>query len=507
MPKQLPLSQGGYAQTANGLFYDPYLQVYYNDNAEKVDAQGKPLSGGTSAAVPYSGSVGGTPVKQVDVNAVGSFIGNLRNSVKNGTVDTMTAKSQLNQYLLTQFADPQGNFASGEAYQAFQQASQGGLVALFSNLGTIKSPQGQFGEVDLQGNFRTTSTTVNSSKTSVGGGTATGSKTYLPLDITSNLGPGASGGDVQKLQQWLKDQGFFPSDQTVTGYYGDVTKNAVAAWQKSAGIDAGADAGYFGPKSKAYLQTYSVKSTVTPEDTSIFGSEDYKALPPDQQGVVKSIYDAVSSNDTDSAAKLTAALEKAKAYADPYFKAQVSVALDTLVRGFQSQDSDAQYQERSLQTKLKDLQDATATAKEYLTLDQQSQLKQLEQTYQTELEKTQTDLAASGFGDSSRRTKTENLLSTTKGDMVESTNRAFAQKTGLLDTNVTTSTRDTADEIARLQEVTQQNKTDLGRKIEGFVGSKNLPDTPGYTPLGNVTGSAEQNYYQDIINATQKFVF
>lgn len=508
MPKQLPLSQGGYSKTANGLWFDPAKNIYFNDNAEQVDFSGKPVTGQVTPTAGYSGSVAGVPVKQPDMNSIGSYVANLRNSVKNGSVDTMDAKNQLQSYMLTQFADDNlGNFSRPEQYTAYQSALSGGITALFQNLGTIKNTKGQFGETDLLGNFRTTSTTVNKSTTSLSGGSSTSTQNILPVDIAGNLGPGSTGADVTKLQEWLKTQGYFPKDQATTGYYGDITKTAVANWQKASGINAGADAGYFGPKSKAFLQQYQITSTKTAEDETFFSSEGYKALSPDQQAVAKSVFDSVASNDTDTAAQLSSALNKAKEFADPYFKAQISIALDTLVRGFTEADNKLQFDERSLNQKLSDLREITSTSKDFLTLDQQADLKKLEQEYTTQLETVQNDLSAAGFGDSSRRTKTESLLSTTKGDLVESTNRAFAQNMNKLNTNLNIGERDTTQEIERLRSITANNKTELGRKVEGFVGSSNLPATAGYNPLGNVTGSAEADYYKDVINATQRFVF
>ena len=66
--------------------------------------------------------------------------------------------------------------------------------------------------------------------------------------------PGSSGEDVKVLQQWLKDNGFFPKDVEATGYYGNITKSAVEKWQRSiSGFDAQGNWGYFGPRSRAAL--------------------------------------------------------------------------------------------------------------------------------------------------------------------------------------------------------------------------------------------------------------
>lgn len=72
-------------------------------------------------------------------------------------------------------------------------------------------------------------------------------------NITRNLQPGMRGSDVTALQTWLKEQGFFPSTQAVTDYYGPITQQAVAAWQKANKIDTKGADGYFGPISRTFV--------------------------------------------------------------------------------------------------------------------------------------------------------------------------------------------------------------------------------------------------------------
>ena len=57
-----------------------------------------------------------------------------------------------------------------------------------------------------------------------------------------------SGPEVTKLQKFLVSQGMsIPSGPT--GYFGNETKAAVTQWQQKTGVQAGADFGYWGPKS------------------------------------------------------------------------------------------------------------------------------------------------------------------------------------------------------------------------------------------------------------------
>ncbi|MBI2048896.1 MAG: peptidoglycan-binding protein [Candidatus Liptonbacteria bacterium] len=74
------------------------------------------------------------------------------------------------------------------------------------------------------------------------GGGASSSYNY-----TRDLTVGSKGDDVTALQNLLASKGYFTV--AATGYFGPITKAAVAAWQAASGISPAA--GYFGPKSRA----------------------------------------------------------------------------------------------------------------------------------------------------------------------------------------------------------------------------------------------------------------
>lgn len=64
----------------------------------------------------------------------------------------------------------------------------------------------------------------------------------------TNLQKGMSGAEVTKLQKFLISQGFsIPAG--ATGFFGDQTVQALTQWQQKTGVQAGADFGFWGPKS------------------------------------------------------------------------------------------------------------------------------------------------------------------------------------------------------------------------------------------------------------------
>ncbi len=93
-----------------------------------------------------------------------------------------------------------------------------------------------------------------------------------PSIITHNLSVGSRSEEVSWLQEFLKNQGFFTYPQ-ITGYFGPITKAAVAAFQKAYGI---MPVGMVGPITRAKIAEIMSQKPVTsippapivPEDTT-----------------------------------------------------------------------------------------------------------------------------------------------------------------------------------------------------------------------------------------------
>ena len=80
--------------------------------------------------------------------------------------------------------------------------------------------------------------------------------------FTRSLTVGARGDDVTCLQNYLTGAGHYSFSGGATGYFGNVTKNAVAAWQAANGVSPAA--GYFGPLSQAKYNSMVVATTPAP---------------------------------------------------------------------------------------------------------------------------------------------------------------------------------------------------------------------------------------------------
>ena len=76
---------------------------------------------------------------------------------------------------------------------------------------------------------------------------------YICPNIQRSLSIGSTGSDVTALQQFLNSKGYL--SVSATGYFGALTKAAVAHWQSDNSIAASSNAGYgmFGPLSRSFF--------------------------------------------------------------------------------------------------------------------------------------------------------------------------------------------------------------------------------------------------------------
>lgn len=136
-------------------------------------------------------------------------------------------------------------------------------VALFALalavVGTAVPAQAQTVE-ELQAQIAALLSQIQALQTQLTSGTTGGSTTVYTYN--NNLTVGSEGADVSALQQFLYSKGFLTVNPT--GYFGPLTKAALASYQASVGISPAV--GYFGPVTRAHFNAM-VATTPTPTTT------------------------------------------------------------------------------------------------------------------------------------------------------------------------------------------------------------------------------------------------
>jgi peptidoglycan hydrolase-like protein with peptidoglycan-binding domain len=112
---------------------------------------------------------------------------------------------------------------------------------------------------------------------------------------TTSLSPGSSGENVAALQKWLIAQGYdipaISSGTATYGYFGDQTKNALAAFQKAAGINTNGNDGYYGPLTIAKIGSVMSQATTATANQTPANTDQTVAI---GQNMPKGVYDSGS---------------------------------------------------------------------------------------------------------------------------------------------------------------------------------------------------------------------
>jgi hypothetical protein len=114
---------------------------------------------------------------------------------------------------------------------------------------------------------------INQLQGQLGTTPATTASASMSYTYNHDLTVGSTGADVNALQQYLITNGYLTAVSAPTGYFGTLTQAAVAKWQAANGISP--TAGYFGPKSRAFMNAMVVMTppvttppvTTTPTST------------------------------------------------------------------------------------------------------------------------------------------------------------------------------------------------------------------------------------------------
>jgi hypothetical protein len=114
----------------------------------------------------------------------------------------------------------------------------------------------------LQAQIASLTAELNTAGTTTSTGTTTGAATY---NFTSDLTVGSTGSAVMALQKFLIGQGDLVL-ATPTTYFGSMTQAALAKYQAKNNITP--SVGYFGPKTRAYVNSLSTTSTTTTTTTT-----------------------------------------------------------------------------------------------------------------------------------------------------------------------------------------------------------------------------------------------
>lgn len=201
----------------------------------------------------------------------------------------------------------------------------------------------------------------------------------------------------------------------------------------------------------------------------------FRNLPLDMQEMALYSYKIQQEDNEDKARKMDEALNEATEQADPYWKNILRIAQDEIVRSFDEAKGDFGSSAERLNRRITEIQQDLVENKDFLSLEQQSELSQLSKTYEVQRDQLVETHALSGMTFSTKRERAETDLDEYTTGIVESTKRQYAKQMSDLEKEASRGNIEAITQLADLDRQLQEELTAIGRKAETQLGTENLP--------------------------------
>lgn len=337
------------------------------------------------------------------------------------------------------------------------------------------------------------------------------------LVVAANQNPGKAidGNTLLPVGQAPATQNNLPATQTPAGQVTGTLPNG----QKVTFTDAAAAKSNGATEVKPVNETVATPKTETPaakpdpakvaEGVKFTGTNSYKGLSKDEQDLVNMAFNLIEVGGEDEAKKFAAALTSAKQIADPYYKSLLTLAQGEIASKIAGLNNDYEGQVEIINRTKSELLSDVSSQKDFLSLEQQADLAKLGRGYDEDILKIKDEAAdkgivfASGYKSLGRM---ETNRTTEQGDVVESTNRKYNYQINQLTERAQRGDIDAAKQLESLTGKKTLALQDIGRIAETKLGSANVPGLTGYTPVGGVAGTLEEEKRKNIISDVNAFV-
>ncbi len=229
----------------------------------------------------------------------------------------------------------------------------------------------------------------------------------------------------------------------------------------------------------------------------------YQRMDAEQQKFLEFNWNMTRSDAKEDIKLYQKALEEATTQADPYWKSYLLIAQDEVQRSVDEAMKTTQSEVERNQRLIERLNENLTSNKEYLSLEQQSDLANIARNYEVQNEQVVGGAAEAGLTFSTKRKIAEQRLAEAQTGLVESTQRKYNKQIRDLETEAASGSLEAKKRIEDLQRRLGQSVTSIGREAEAKLGTENIPAITGYTPLGDVTGELYERKVEDIAKRQQ----
>jgi hypothetical protein len=229
----------------------------------------------------------------------------------------------------------------------------------------------------------------------------------------------------------------------------------------------------------------------------------YKSLSAEEKDAIDLAYGAISVGGEIEAKQLSDAIKNAVAIADPYYAAQMNIFKGEFDAKIAEQKGDYESKYRIIKETRDRLAEDVSADSSNLTLEQQADMATVVREFDEDILAIADEAADKGltFATGARsKILADKRRAEQMQDVVQSSSREYNYKINQLKIKAQRGDEDAAAELAELETSNTLALQGIGRAAETVLGSANIPAITGYTPVGGVIGSIEEDKRRAVLS-------
>jgi len=232
-------------------------------------------------------------------------------------------------------------------------------------------------------------------------------------------------------------------------------------------------------------------------------TEQYQSLSDEEKEIVDLMFGLIRTGGEKEAQLFGDAIQQAIAIADPWAKAQGALLLAEFAIHIDETIFGAKAKMEAVQRARDVLMEDVGNRKEFLTLEQQAEISRQVQSYEQDILSIADAAADKGLTFATgyiSRQRAEELRAVEHEDVIQSRKRDFNFRIKELKLRAARGETEAQAELERFQKEEEFSLRKIGQAAETILGSGGVPTETGYTPVGGITGSLEEEKERRIIS-------
>lgn len=235
----------------------------------------------------------------------------------------------------------------------------------------------------------------------------------------------------------------------------------------------------------------------------------YKNLSSEDREFIDEIFSLIQIGGEEEAKRFADAIEQAKGVADPFFKVKLNLALAEVSGRIAESTQDFATKKEILERARDQILEDVGLARDFFTLEQEAEISRITRSFDQDILRIGDAAAAKGLtfttGAGSRQ-QAESRRTEEFTDVFQSSTRLGNLRLKELELRASRGETNAQKELEALRSGQTLQLQNIGRRAEEVLGTGNLPDIQGFSPVGEALGTIEEQKRRTIISDVGGFL-